>query len=107
MKIINRGYLILKVKAPFIQWANKFDDEFQFDDLDDLEPSIYLIEEDFFDNEQIIKQNFKKIFLNELMAVSDDEATYPEIREEDFYNWFMVTVGTTVFDAEKSDLNRY
>lgn len=107
MKIVNRGYLIIKPKTPFIDWSNQFDEEFQFDADDELEPNIYLIEEDFFDNEQVIRQNFKKVFVNELMAVMDDESTFPEIKEEVFYEWFDVVIGTTVFDGEKSDLKRF
>ena len=37
------------------------------------EPNVYLIEEDFFEDEPVIKANFKKIFNNEIYAVSIEE----------------------------------
>lgn len=46
MNIVNRGFITVRPKQPFIDWANQQDDEFQIDL--DAEPTVYLIEEDFF-----------------------------------------------------------
>ena len=102
MKIVNRGYIVVHPKQNYIDWANQFEEEFFMDEFS--EPTIYLIEDDFFEDEQVLKGNFKKIFNNELMAVTEDEATYPEITLENFDNWFSYVLGTTVFDTQKSDL---
>lgn len=102
MKIVNRGYLKVKAKQPFIDWATATDAD-SFIDADS-EANIYLVEEDFFDIEPIIKANFKKIFLNELDAVSEDDSTFPEIKLEVFEEWFNVEAGTMVFDCEKGGL---
>ncbi len=102
MKIVNRGYIVVYPKQNYIDWANQFEDEFLMDEFS--EPTIYLIEDDFFEDEQVLKANFKKIFLNELIAVTEDEATYPEITLENFDAWFSCVLGTTVFDTQKSDL---
>lgn len=102
MKIVNRGYIVVHPKQPYIDWANQYEDEFLMDEFS--EPTIYLIEDDFFEDELVLKSNFKKIFLNELIAVTEDEATYPEITLENFETWFSYVLGTTVFDTQKSDL---
>jgi hypothetical protein len=102
MKIVNRGYLIVRPLQPFIEWALDQDEETFMDE--NVEASIYLVEEDFFEDEPVIEANFKKIFLNELEAVTDDESKYPPIRMELFKEWFKVEAGNNVFDGEKSDL---
>lgn len=104
MKIVNRGYIVVKPKKAFIEWANKYDEDFS--DLTDNEGSIYLIEEDFYDDEPVIKANFKQIFSNELLAVTEDEESYPELSIEQFNNFFDVSLGTMVFDTLKTDLER-
>ena len=103
MKIVNRGYLTVTPTKLFIDWANKNDEEFS--DLISSEASIYLIEDDFYDDEPVLKSNFKNVFLNELQAVTEDESTYPEIKFEVFNDWFTVALGASVFDAESNGLS--
>ena len=92
----------MKAKKTFIDWVSQIDYEFFIDD--DSEANIYLVEEDFFEVEPIIKANFKKIFLNELDGVADDDSSYPDIKLENFLEWFSVEAGTMVFDCEKGGL---
>ena len=102
MKFVNRGYMVVQPTKSFIEWANKNDEDYS--DLTSNESSVYLIEEDFYDDEPVVKANFKQIFLNELMAVSEDEEVYPEITLENFNAYFSYQLGSTVFDAEASNL---
>ena len=102
MKIVNRGYIIIRPKQAFIDWATKQDEEYSLDEFS--EPNIYLIEDDFFEDEPVLKSNFKKIFKNELSAVSDEESLFPEINLENFEMYFTHVIGTTVFDNEKGKL---
>ena len=104
MEIVNRGYILVTPKEAFIQWANQHDEDFE--DLSDNEGSIYLIEDDFYDDEPVIKSHFKRIFENELLAVSEKEENYPKITFENFEAMFHIQLGTMVFDAIKSDLKR-
>lgn len=104
MKIINRGYLLVKPKQAFWKWANQFEEEIDFSDSDDCEGNIYLIEEDFFEIEPIIEKNFKKIFKNELSAVADEEEWPEKLSMELFLEWFELDFGSAVFDLEKADL---
>jgi hypothetical protein len=104
MKIVNRGFISVRPKQPFVEWANAQDDEFHIDL--NAEPTVYLIEEDFFEVEPIIEANFKKMFSCELEAVSDNEEGYPEIKLEVFLEWFSVEIGSVVIDLKDEDLVR-
>lgn len=102
MKILNRGYIIIHPKQAFIDWALKQDEEYSLSEFS--EPNVYLIEDDFFEDEPVLKSNFKKIFKNELSAISDEEETFPKITIENFESYFTYVIGTTVFDNEKGKL---
>lgn len=102
MKIVNRGFIKVNAKQPFVDWANAQDEEFVTDI--NAEPNIYLIEDDFYDEEPIIKANFKKIFTNELEMVTDNEENYPEIKMDTFNEWFSIELGTSVFDCQPSNI---
>ena len=102
MKIVNRGFITVRPKQAFVDWANQQDEEFQIDA--NAEPSVYLIEEDFFDIDPVIESNYKAIFECELASVSDNEDGFPEIKLGVFKDWFSVEVGSTVIDLEKNQL---
>lgn len=105
MKIINRGYILVRPKQAFCDWAKNHDDEFDFDETDELEGNVYLIEDDFFEVEPVLKSYFKRIFINECLAIVDSEEFIPKISMELFLDWFEVMqIGSTVFDTQKSNL---
>ena len=104
MKTVNRGYLLVEPRQPFCDWAKQHDSDFDFDEDDDIEGTMYLIDEDFFEIEPVIEQHFKKILNNECLAVTDDEAAWPKPSMELFLAWFQIRVGGTVFDTRKNDL---
>lgn len=99
MNILDRGFIIVRPKQAFVDWANQQDDEFQIDL--NAEPSVYLIEEDFFEVDPIIERHYKMIFECELAAVSDNEDGFPEIKMDIFKEWFSLEVGSTVVDLEE------
>lgn len=102
MKLVNRGFIRVKAKQGFIDWANKVEPEFELDE--EVEGNVYLIEEDFFDVEPVIEANFKKIFETELYMISEEEESFPVINIETFLDWFEIEIGNTVFDTLKSDI---
>lgn len=104
MLIVNRGYLIVRAKKPFVDWANEQEQDFEL--FIDGEPTIYLTEEEFYDDALLIKENFKRIFQAELDAVSDNEESFPEIKLAVFEQWFDVEAGSTVMDILKKELDR-
>jgi hypothetical protein len=105
MNVLNRGFITVTPKKSFFDWSNTIDTEIQFSIDDENEPTVYLITEDFFDIEPLIEQHFKKIFKNELMAITEDEDEWPVERNIDvFLEWFEINVGSMVFDLEKSNI---
>jgi hypothetical protein len=108
MKIVNRGYIIVRPTAQFWNWAKQYTEEdLQVEEGDAIEPNVYLIEEDFFDVEPLIEQNFKKIFKTELTMVTEEEESWPEkLTQELFLEWFELEFGATVLDLENADLKR-
>ncbi len=106
MNIVNRGYILVEPKQAFCDWAKLHDPEFDFDENDDLEGNVYLIEEDFFEYEPVLEANFKKIMHNECLAVVDSEDDMPKPTMELFEEWFYVRIGAAVFDTIKTDLER-
>jgi hypothetical protein len=104
MKFVNRGYMLVKPTKLFIDWA-KEKDETSFLSLEFSEGNIYLIEEDFMDEEPLLKANFKVIFHNEFESVEENEAEWPcECKIENFEMYFTVEFGSSIFDLHKSDL---
>lgn len=104
MKILNRGFIIVKPKQAFWNWANQFDEDMSFTEEDECEGNIYLIEDDFMEFESIVEQNFKKIMKNEFNAVTDEENWPEEITMQTFLDWFNFDYGSCVFDTLKTDL---
>lgn len=103
MYIVNRGFISVKPKQAYIDWANQQDAEFQI--YAENESTIYLIEEDFFDVEPIIERHFKAIVHAEIEA-ANDEAEVPEFNMETFKTWFSIEIGSTVVDLMDEGLNR-
>lgn len=104
MKTVNRGYFLVEPKQAFCDWAKQHDPDFDFDETDDLEGSLYLIEEDFFEYEPLVEAHFKKIFKNECLAIVDDENLFPKPTIDLFQEWFTIRIGGSVFDTQKTDL---
>lgn len=105
MKLVNRGFLIIRPTNVFWNWVNATEKGIAFTVDDQPEPSVYLIEEDFFDVEPLIEQHFKAIFEEELAMITENESLWPANRTIDlFLEWFQYEAGTTVIDCEKSNL---
>jgi hypothetical protein len=104
MKVVNRGFILVEPKQDFCNWAKLHDPDFDFDEGDDLEGNMYLIEEDFFEYEPVLESHFKKIMINECMAIVDSEEAMPKPTMELFLSWFNVRIGAAVFDTQKGPI---
>jgi hypothetical protein len=98
--IVDRGFIIVEAKNEFIQWLQKHSND-SLIGLEDSEPSIYLITDDFLDDEIIIKQHYEEIFLYELEISGIDESIWPEIHLENFRHFFNLKLGVSVFDLKQ------
>lgn len=105
MKLINRGFLMVKPKQPFIDWALGIDPELMIDE--NSEGSIYLIEEAFWDNDLIIEKYAKKIWNQECQSIFEGnlEIELPEF-SGNLNEFFMIELGCTVIDLLKDPISR-
>jgi hypothetical protein len=98
--IVDRGFIMVEAQPEFIQWVQKYSKDSVIG-LEDSEPSIYLITDDFMDDEIVIKQHFEEIFAYELEISGIDESDWPEIHLDNFMRLFLVKVGVSVFDLKQ------
>lgn len=98
--ILDRGFIIVEPQPDFIKWVEKHVKDTPVG-FEDSEPSIYLISDDFLDDELVIKQNYMEIFLYELEITGIDEENWPEINLDNFNCYFKTTVGVSVVDLKQ------
>jgi hypothetical protein len=98
--IVDRGFIMVEAKPEFIEWIEKNSKD-SLIGLEDSEPSIYLISDDFLEDELVIKQNYEEIFLYELEISGVGEDIWPEINIDNFQNYFNLKVGVSVFDLKQ------
>ncbi len=104
MKTVNRGFISITPTPLFIKWVGINSDEEQFF-TNNPEQSIYLIEDDFWDDGIILEKYFKKIVSAEFLAVCSSVDKFPEIETlEVFKSYFSFTLGTIVQDLLKVKL---
>tara|TARA_B100001287_G_scaffold262348_1_gene252175 strand:+ start:4205 stop:4549 length:345 start_codon:yes stop_codon:yes gene_type:complete len=100
IKILNRGFISVSPKSSFYLEVAKEIDDFTTD-LANPEPTIYLIEEDFWDNDMVLKKNFKKIVSSEKRQLSPSQhLELPKIKPENADHYFTFSFGNLVIDNE-------
>ncbi|MEN9743140.1 MAG: hypothetical protein RLZZ65_945 [Bacteroidota bacterium] len=103
MKIINRGFIQVKPKQSFIDWALKIEPELLIDT--DSEGTLYLVEEDFWDDEQIIQKYAQKIWKQECSSICEETELWPELKERlEIEKYFVFELGCTVIDLLKETI---
>ena len=104
MHTINRAYIKVTPTQLFWQELNPFIIDQEFKDFH--EPTLYLIEEDFWDDEEIIKKYMSKIIQHELSQISDQAPEVIKISTiEKFKSFFNLEIGNTVVDCLKTPIN--
>jgi hypothetical protein len=97
MKTVNRGFISITPTPLFISWTLKNSDDEQFF-TNNPEPSIYLVEDDFWEDSLILEKYYKKIAQQEFKAICSDE--------DQFILYFSVSSGTIVHDLLKENLEK-
>ena len=108
MFILNRSAIVIKLKQPYLDWANKLPDpdDISLDEMN-RENNIYLIQE--YDNdahlEEIVESIHYQIFEEELDSWNKDRELWPDNRDyETFKQWFEVVPHSVVFDMLEEDI---
>jgi hypothetical protein len=106
MKTVNRGFISITPTPLFIAWALKYSDEVQFF-TNNPEPSIYLVEDDFWEDAKVIEKYYKKISQQEFSSLCTKDEIIPIISSEDeFILYFSTSLGTIVHDLLKENIER-
>ncbi len=104
MKLVNRGFIKITPTETFIAWAKTVSEETPFFD-NTPEPTIYLIEDDFWEDEKILEKYFKKIVKQEFGAIEEDKENQPQITDLELFNiYFQSELGTFVYDLLSDSL---
>lgn len=104
MKILNRGFISVKPTIDFLNWKKSQSNE-ELIEPNLTEATVYLIEEEFWDEEEMLKKYFKKIAKLEFQSCLETIDTFPEIGSiEDFLKFFNVEYGTFVYDLLKTPI---
>jgi hypothetical protein len=104
MNILNRGQIVIFPTENFQQWAIQNSDEELFLSSQ-AEPAVYLIEEEFWEDELIIEKYRKKIMRREFSEICSDDSKWPIIKDnEQFRFYFNAFLGLIVVDLLESDL---
>ena len=82
MNLVNRGFVFVRPRAAFVAWARQIDPEMLIDEH--AEGSIYLIEEEFWDDELVLKNYAKKINNLILKIALDSEVHYAKKSKLEF-----------------------
>jgi hypothetical protein len=104
MNIINRGQIVIFPTKNFEAWALQHsEDELYFSE--NPEPSVYLIEEEFWEDELVLEKYRKKIIKRECSEICSEEEKWPIIKNnEQFRHYFKAHLGIMVIDLLDSDL---
>ena len=106
MKVLNRGYVIVSPKSIFF---NELTPQANNDYLvsEEPEPSVYLIEENFWDDETVLKKYYKRIVHSEMSQLeTKDTHLLGKIKFENIHEYFKITMGSLVFDLDERSLER-
>jgi hypothetical protein len=105
MNLVNRGFIFVKARPVFIKWAQTIDPDLLIDEQ--AEGSVYLIEEEFWDDELILKTYAKKIASHEFGSITEAEELWlPWTTIEEFEALFTVELGCTCLDLRKEPLQK-
>ncbi|MDA9020437.1 hypothetical protein N9H88_00140 [bacterium] len=104
MKVLNRGFISVSPKPVFISEIFK-DSETDRLTPSHPEPSIYLIEEDFWDDEVILKKYYKRIVDGETKQYGlENNGHQLDINFENIHDYFNISLGSMVFDLDHRPL---
>ena len=104
IKILNRGFISVTPKTSFYDEVLKELPETNMFHKNP-EATIYLIEEDFWDNESVLKKHYKKILTSEKRHLSPTKKI--ELRQvtiDNIHDYFVFSFGNLVVDNDNDGI---
>lgn len=111
MRVVNRTAVTVVAAQPFVDWTLQRDAEFASGTITVVRRTplgtAYLLPE--FDDEsdvvEWVEENFTWLFEFQLSVWSDDESTWPAVRDlKTFREWFRLDVHSTVVDMGDDEI---
>ena len=104
MYTINRSIAIIKLKQPFVDWANELPDAKFKSSLDDFKTDCLAILIPDYDTDEeaegYINDIYEDIFIEELYGWCTEELWFPQDRTNGmFWQWFEVKLHSIVMDS--------
>lgn len=107
MNVVNRGFIRIVPTEKFMSWAKSVAEETPFFEQEP-EATIYLIEEEFWEDDKVLEAYYRRIFKQECDPFMEENPTLPECPDlEAFLELFEVELGSFVYDLRKENLERY
>jgi len=102
MQSINRSILVVKAKAPFLEWLRSLPDlsDVTLGEVNE-DSTVYLVPECDDDSEmdEILEENYAAIFEEQVSAWSQDSDDWPDVNDfQTFREWFDVESHSLVMD---------
>jgi len=108
MKILNRGFISVIPKPNFIKEFSQHEKSDHILMPKNPEATIYLIEDDFWDDEIVLKKYYKRIIEAELRQIDSDINTAVNvINSDNFHSYFETSMGNLVFDLENQSIEHF
>ncbi len=105
MKTINRAYLKVTPTEKFWNILEPYIEDKEF--IPFHEPTLYLIEEDIWDEDHVLMKYMKKITLNEINQLTEQHVSLVETENiADFNSLFTFEIGGNVVDCITSPIER-
>lgn len=100
MNLIDKAYVLITPKKPFWEYVSLYnkslDDAIQFHS-----PTLYLIDEDNWDEDQWLKGMYQKIAIAESSLFIESEKNFLILEnDEQFHKYFSFQIGDVVFDSD-------
>ena len=108
MYMVNRSAAVIKPKQPFVDWLNSIPDSEKLTLKQVSKESMIVLIPEFDHQKQVdeyLRQNFTKIFENQLEGWCLDESQYPKKQDWSlFQEWFDLELCSEVFDMDDDSL---
>ena len=107
MKLLNRGFIIVSPKTHFINEILLHTTSKELLTPRSPEPTVYLIEEDFWDDDIVLKKYVKRIITAEIKQIEPEkEISLSKISFDNIHDYFDISMGSLVLDLEDRSIER-
>lgn len=106
MNVLDRGFIKVMPTSVFWTWAQKYSEDIN-ENMTFSEPNLYLVEDEFWDDDVLLIKYMKKISFTEFGQITEHKEDWPILEGlPEFLNLFDVEIGSMVFDCLTADIKK-